>query len=58
MDFCIVVWNAVRKTESKKEKKWSKVKVTGQGQRGQITVRRGATAQEVERVTQFPASSG
>ena len=34
-----MVQNAVRKAESKNEKKkWSKVKITGKGQRGQKTI--------------------
>ena len=47
----IMVQNAERKAESKNEKNWSKVKVTDQGQRGQITVKKDSF-QAVTSITQ------
>ena len=39
MGFGSMVYNAVRKADSENENNWSKVKVTGHGQRGQITIK-------------------
>ena len=51
MGFCSMVKNAVRKAESENENNWSKVKVTGQGQRGQITMKKDSF-QAVTSITQ------
>ena len=40
MGFGSMVLNAARKAESENENNWSEDKVTGQGQRGQITMKK------------------